>query len=159
MIDINFGMLFTFELLHKYYGDQLCPDFNITASAQTTLAIGGQRAVVKPYFNKLYAGVQSAAGTPTIPVANGMQMTFYLWLNNPLFVNYTNLGGGYSPGNIFYFTNRNNNSANGKNFLSAPINAYNNTVSYIPGDVAADNTGNVYTAIRSSSNADQHALT
>ncbi len=158
MIDINFGGLFTIELLHKYYANQLCPDFSITTSSKTQQAIAGQRAVVKQYHNKLYAGVQSVGASPFIPVDNGLQMTFYLWLNNPVFVNYTNLAASYSPGDVFYFTNRNNNSANGKDFLSAPLSAYDNTVSYAPGDVAADNAGNVYTAIRSNSQADQHAL-
>lgn len=150
MIDITFGGLFTIELLHKYYADQLCPDFNITVSSKTQSAIGGQRAVVKQYVNKLYAGVQSAGGSPFIPVGNNLQMTFYLWLSNPVFVNYTNLPGAYNPGNLFYFSNRNSNSANGKNFLSAPVSVYSNNFSYAPGDLAADETGNIYIAIHSS---------
>ena len=86
-------------------------------------------------------------------------MTFFLWLNNPLFFNYTNLSGVFDPGEIFYFTNRNNNAANGKSFLSAPIAAYNSAVSYAPGDLATDGTNVVHRAISSNNSGNQHVLT
>jgi hypothetical protein len=158
MIDINFDGLFSIELLHKYFTNQLCPDFSITPSAKSMLVINGHRLVVKQYHNTLYTGIQSNAGNPFISIENGMQMTFYMWLNNPFFFNYTNLPTAYDPGKIFYFTNRNNNTANGKNFLSASIAAYNNSVSYIPGDLAADGTGIVYRAIRSNNPVNQFPL-
>ena len=152
MIDINFGSLFTIDLLHKYYTDQLCPDFNISVSAKTTALINGYKILVKQYNNKLYAGVQSvAAGTslkPFTPVEEGMQLTFFLWLNNPVFSNYTNLGTSVASGKIYYFSNRNNNVANGKNFLSAKILPYNAAQTYQPGDLAADGAGLVYHAIK-----------
>ena len=43
MIDINFDGLFSIELLHKYFTDQLCPDFSITPSTKTQSLISGYR--------------------------------------------------------------------------------------------------------------------
>ncbi|MDP9075927.1 MAG: hypothetical protein M3O71_00755 [Bacteroidota bacterium] len=161
MIDIKFEGLFTIELLHKYFTDTLCPDFSITPSTPTLSVIKGHKAIVKQYQNKLYAGIQSKAGIPFMPVESGMRMTFYLWLNNPLFANYTNLPAGYNSEKIFYFTNRNNNKdvPNAKQYLSVPIAAYDKTLPYVPGNLAKDNTNKVYRAIRSSNNANKHALT
>ena len=159
MIDVNFTGLFTVELLHKFYADQLCPDFNITPSNATTSSINGHKMVVKQYQNKLYTGIQSANGKPFMPVENGMQMTFFLTLKNPLFFNYTNLSSTFNTSQIYYFTNRNTNTVNGKNFLSIPVTAYNSAVSYAPGDIAVDGTGITYRAIRSSSSGSPQALT
>lgn len=153
MIDINFGSLFTVELLHKYYTDQLCPDFNISVSNQSLQVINGHKILVKQYNNQLYAGVQSVASGTNLktftPVEQGVQFTFFLWLSNPLFSNFTNLTAtGITPGKLYYFTNRNNNVANGKTFLSGKIGAYNNTKTYTPGALAANTSGLVFRAIR-----------
>ncbi|TWJ02449.1 hypothetical protein JN11_01422 [Mucilaginibacter frigoritolerans] len=159
MIDVNFVGLFTVELLHKFFADQLCPDFIITPSDATTSSMNGHKMVVKQYQNKLYAGIQSTNGKPFMPVENGMQMTFFLTLKNPLFFNYTNLSSTFNTSQIYYFTNRNTNAINGKNFLSLPVSAYNSAVTYAPGDIAADGTGVTYRAIRSSSSGSPQALT
>ena len=163
MIDINFGSFFSIELLHKYYADQLCPDFNISVSNKTTGVVNGHKMLVKQYNNQLYAGIQSiATGTQLkafTPVEQGMQLTFFLWLNNPLFPNYTNLASTTLPGKIYYFTNRNNNVANGTNFLTAKIAAYNSAKTYNLGDLAANATGLVYRAIKGNKPGNQFDLT
>ncbi len=158
MIDVNFEGLFSVEILHKYFNNGLCPSFSITPSNNTLNVIKGHKMVVKQYHNKLYAGIQSAAAAPFIPVEQGMQLTFFLWLNDPLFFNFTNLPAGFNSTQIFYFTNRNNTVVNGKNLLSEPIIAYSNSVFYTPGDLATDVTGIVYRAIKTNNNTDQHAL-
>jgi hypothetical protein len=159
MIDINFDGLFSIELLHKYFTDQLFNYFSIAPTAKTLAALNGRRVLLKSYFNKLYAAVQSNAGKPFITIEPGLQMTFFLSLTDPVFFNYTNLPGGFDPSEIFYFTNRNNNVTNGKSFLSAPITAYNSAVSYAPGDLATDGTNVVYRAISSNNSGNQHPLT
>ena len=159
MIDINFDGLFTIELLHKYFADNLCPDFTITPSGKSGPVINGHKVVVKQYQNKLYAGIQSKAKIPFMPVESGMKMTFYLWLNNPLFINYTNMPAGYDSGDVFYFTNRNNNTVNGKKSLAMLIAAYNNTVSYVPGSLALDGANIVHRAIATNNSGNKHALT
>jgi hypothetical protein len=159
MIDVNFTGLFTVELLHKFFADQLCNDFAITPSNATINSINGHKMVVKQYQNKLYAGIQSNNGKPFIPVENGTQMTFFLTLKNPLFFNYTNLPSTFNTSQIYYFTNRNTNTVNGKSFLSLPVSAYNSAASYAPGDIAIDGTGVTYRAIRSSSSGSPQALT
>lgn len=165
MININFGNLFTVELLHKYYTDQLCPDFNIAPSAKTLKVNAGHKIIARQYNNQLFAGTQSDGVSvppslkPFTPVEAGMQMTFFMNIVNPLFVNYTNLPFTASSGKIYYFTNRNTNPANGKKFLSTPIALYKNTNTYLPGDLAANAAGMVFRAIRSNNPAKKFATT
>lgn len=159
MTDINFGPLFTVEILHNFYADQVCPDFSIVTSARTQRVLSGHKALARPYKNKLYAGLQSDAPPPAplksfIPIEEGMQATFFMNLNNPLFVNYTNLPFVANLGQIYYFTNRNNNQVNGKNFLSSKMPAYDNTMPYEPGDLVVFG-GLVYSAILSNDMAHQ----
>jgi hypothetical protein len=150
MIDTKFGILFTLELLHKFFTDQLCRDFVITPSALTAQVLNGHKIIVKQYQHQLYAGVKmDNTGLPFVLPDEGMQMTFFLKLNTPLFFNYTNLPFTYNSGKIYHFTNRNNNSSNGKNFLSLPT-SYNNATTYKPGDLATNGSGTVFEAIRTS---------
>lgn len=153
MININFGSLFTIELLHKFYSDQLCPDFTITPTILTQQVISGNKAIARQYKNQLIGGIQcdgiSSPLKTLSPVATGMQMTFFMTLNNPLFVNYTNLPSASSSSTIYYFTNRNSNPGNGKNFLSSKIPAYNSATPYLPGSLVVDGSSIVFSAIKS----------
>ena len=156
MVDALFGTLFSVELLHKYFASQLCNDFTITASEKTSGVLSGYHMVAKQYENMLYAGIQSQKQTgaggiklqPLIKPSEGAQFTFFLQLNHNLFFNYTNLPATRPPNKIYYFCNRNNNTGNGKNFLSQPL-TYINTQTYSPGDLAADSTGKIFESILS----------
>jgi hypothetical protein len=161
MIDIQFGKLFTVELLHAYFANGQCNDFNIVPAGRTLPAMQGYRIVTKQYANVLYGAIQLSGSTGSYPLSPpaspmgarpfitptpDMQLTFYLQLQHSLFFNYTNLPSSYPPGTVYYFTNRNDNRANGKNFLSAFL-AYNNTVAYGPGELATDSSGTVFECI------------
>lgn len=159
MIDIKFDILFKIELLHKYFSNGLCKDFMIRPSVETRDVINGQGMIVKQYGNQLYAGIQSDGDKPFKPIEDGLQMTFFLQLNNPLFFNYTNLPFTFSSGKVYYFTNRNDNSANGKNFLSSKISPYNNSNTYKPGDIVTNNSGTIFSAIRTNNPTHQFDLT
>lgn len=160
MKDSRYGILFSLELLHKYFNNQACADFIIRPSAQTTRVLNGHKIIAKQYLHQLYAGLQiDSTNTPVPLPGEGTQLTFFMQLNSPLFFNYTNLPISFPSGKIYYFTNRNNNTANGKNFLSDKILPYNSATAYAPGDVALDGSGNVFEAIRSSNSGSPFDLT
>ena len=170
MIDVNFKLLFTLQILHKYYfADQVCNDFSITSAAATNTVASGHRLVVRQYNNQLYVGTQFVntqpppppnQDTPLVPIEQGLQMTFYMWLNNPVFFNYTNLPSSYDTSKIYYFTNRNNNNIPGMNFLSAPKASllYNSSNAYLPGDIAANGAGMIFRAIAPNNSGSPHGL-
>jgi hypothetical protein len=150
MISIDYNYLFTVELLHKYFASGLCNDFTIIPSSATQASLANNRILVKQYGNKLYAGMQvdELSGVPLIVPAKDVELTFYLQLNNPLFINYTNLPTSYAAGRIYYFTNRNNNVQNGKNFISK-FAVYSSAVTYHPGDIVTDVSHVVFQCIAS----------
>lgn len=152
MIDIKYGVLFTVEVLHKYYADGNCNDFTITPSQRTQAVLAGNKILAKQYDNCLYTGLPSLIGAnkPAEALPLNTQLTFFMQLNTPLFFNYTNLPFKWPAGKLYYFTNRANNKTSGKKFLSGVI-GYNNAKTYTPGDVAADVTGLVFQAIKSGS--------
>jgi hypothetical protein len=160
MIDTKYGILFSVELLHKYFRSEACSDFIIQPSAQTVQVLNGHKIVAKQYLHQLFAGLQlDTSNKPTPVPEEGMQLTFFLQLNNPLFFNYTNLPFTFPSGKIYYFTNRNNNAANNKNFLSDKISSYSSATTYAPGDMAVNGAGVVFEAIRSSNSGSPFDLT
>src|SRR3569833_449633 len=152
MTETRFGKLFTLQLLHKYFADGACNDFTVTPSAQTQRVLNGNKLVTKQYGSKLFAGVQVdlTSGMPIPVPPMGLQLTFFMHLNNVLFFNYTNLPSPWSAGKMYYFSNWNDNVQNSKNFLSQFI-AFDNTKTYQPGDLATDGAGIVFQSIRTSS--------
>ncbi|HWB25748.1 MAG TPA: hypothetical protein VG738_09725 [Chitinophagaceae bacterium] len=150
MIDTKFGILFTVELLHKYFASGMCNDFIVTPSAATQQVLNGNKIIAKQYDNKLYAGLPADATNKPIDAPGAdLQLSFFMRLNSPLFFNYSNLPFKWPAGKIYYFTNRNDNAANGRNFLSQFV-AYDSAKTYLPGDIATDGAGMVFQAIKSS---------
>ena len=118
MSNIAYNFLFTIELLHKYFQDEVCTDFDITPSLCTSYLSEGHKIITKTYNNKLYAGLQLDNDLkPLLVPEDGLQLTFFLKLNNPLFFNYTELPFVYTPNTVYYFTNRYNNVKGSKNLL------------------------------------------
>src|SRR5215469_2011959 len=148
MTNVNYEYFFQLEILHKYFTDTICDDFIITPSAQTLSVLAGNKMLAKQYGNRLFAGIQvDDAGNAFMVPSSDLQLVFFLRLNNPQFFNYTNLPFTYPAGKVYYFTNRNNTTANSKNFLSQAA-VYNNSLTYHPGDIVADNAGTVYENIK-----------
>jgi hypothetical protein len=152
MSNINYSYLFQIELLHKYFASGMCNDFFIIPSAQTVKFLNGGKMIAKQYGNKLFTGIQvDDTNKPFILPALDFQLTFFLQLNNPLFFNYSNLPSSFPQGKMYYFTNRNNNVSNTKNFLSKTI-AYNSAITYHPGDIVTDAGGIVFECIATCKN-------
>ncbi|MFT4156089.1 hypothetical protein [Parafilimonas sp.] len=151
MTSINYSYFFRVELLHKYFADTLCNDFMIMPSAETQAAIKGNKMLAKQYGNTLYTALQTNDdATPFAIPSEKLQLTFFMQLNSGLFYNYTNLPSVFQPGKLYYFTNRNNNVANSKNFISQSV-LYDNNRDYVPGDIATG-SGTVYQCIKSCKN-------
>jgi hypothetical protein len=153
MIDIKYGIFFTLDLLHQYFGDNACPDFTLIPSTATSDLLQGNKMIAKQYSNRLVTGVElDSSGNLIVVPKDGLNLTFFLKLNNPLFLNYTNLLIPPTNGMVYYFSNRNNNTSGGTD-LTKDINPYSGTVTYQPGNLVVS-SGNVYQAWRTCTGAD-----
>jgi len=149
MTSISYGNFFKVELLHKYFANNISNDFVVTPSVLTQSLLNGNKMLAKQYGNTLYSALQvDDLGKAFLTPSNNLQLTFFLYLNNAAFFNYTNLPSVYQPGKLYYFTNRNNNVSNGKNFISQSI-VFGNTTTYHPGDLAPDANGVMFECVSS----------
>ena len=147
MTSIAYGYFFRVELLHKFFANNICNDFVITPSVVTQAALRGNKMLVKQYGSIFYAALQvDDADRAFMTPSSNLQLTFFLRLTNPAFFNYTNLSSVYQSGKLYYFTNRNNNVSNSKNFLSQAI-VFSNTTTYHPGDLAPGVNGVMFECI------------
>ena len=139
MFNLDFEILFTVEILHRYYQDEVCNDFIITPSQKTQDVLNGYKMIWKQYANRLYVGMQSdpssASSIPLIEISDDLQLTFFMTCKNPLFYNYTNLPQNAGQSHILYFSNKKDNIGQGKKLLSNAMKVFNGTISYVPGDI------------------------
>ncbi len=154
MTSIRYTLLFTIELLHRFFADLQFPDGSIVPSVQTAELLKNNRVVVKQVEHRLYAGIETDNNVPANPPSKpflippeGTQLTFFLEINNPLFFNYTQLPFAAPSGKLYYFSNRANNVSNGKHYLSQPI-IFNNGKTYTAGELAVNAGGMVFRAKR-----------
>ncbi len=151
MTSINYSYFFRVEILHKYFANNLCNDFSIIPSVETQATLRGNKMLIKQYNNILYTALQTDdAGKAFMIPSDKLQLTFFLQLNSGLFYNYTNLPSVFQPGKLYYFSNRNNNVSNSKNFISQ-VAVYDNNRDYHPGDIATGG-GNTFQCISSCKN-------
>jgi hypothetical protein len=159
MMKSSYAILFRVELVHEYFSNRQCPDFEIVPSADTVALLKRAKVIWRNTGNKLTAFIeQNEAGEPLLnrPTAKYYRQDFgarvfrfYLKLKNPLFFNYTNFNLDLNRRQKFYFSNLAANGGPGYLFLSAPVPAFTLGKQYLPGDIARDpGTGNVYEALK-----------
>ena len=139
-MNLVFKYLFTVELFHHYYSDGRCPDFEIVPAEDCKQLMRDSHLIYRFINNKLFVGIEIDPADvneelPAIPLKDGIVFRFYLKLKNPSFLNFTNLPSSQSRGQCYYFSNLSGNKQSKNLFLSSGVNAFDNTVSYSPGDI------------------------
>jgi hypothetical protein len=159
MIDIKYNTFFSVRLLHQYFTDLACPDFSIIPSDDTLLTLAGLNMTARQISNLLVAGVKvDSSGNPPVIPKEGTNFTWFLRLNNPAFLNYTNLPVAPISGKLLYFSNRNNNTFGGSD-LTENIDLYDGGASYQPGSMVVSPAGDVYQAWRKNDAGNPHSFT
>jgi hypothetical protein len=154
MLSIKFQALFTITLLHDYYAGKAFSDVLITPDATAQTLLQNQKIICRINDNQLTAYVQTKENQPIISIEPNTNFRFYLSVQNSSFYNFTSLTLGQQL--PYYFSNKAENNKNNKLYLSAPVAAYKNTETYIPGTVVRQ--GNrVFECIQASSKTDKHA--
>jgi hypothetical protein len=155
----KYKILFMAELLHDYYSNQQCRDFDIIPSEETSRLLKSRRMMCKMVGNKLVVLVKvntdgPDADKPFISISPEDKFLFYLQLNKPQFNTVTNLDSEkLREGKRYYFTNLHQNDLNGVLNLTQQIIQVAGPASYLPGDFTADGLGNVFECIKSTTEA------
>jgi hypothetical protein len=159
MMKSSYNTLFRIELLHEYFANRQCRDFEIVPSPETRVMLNRAKIICRNTDNKLLALIQqNDSGDPFFNTSKtkqyrndfgGQVFRFYLKINNALFYNYTNLNVDLSGNKCFYFSNLAANKASNYLFVSSPVAAFTAGKQYLPGDLAQDPAnGKVYEALK-----------
>ena len=150
----SYKILFMTEMLHDFYKDGTCNDFSFVPSAETKKLLANCKAFCKQAGNKLVVLIKvDDAGKPYILPEPADKFTFFLELNQPLFMTVSGVELNELATRRFYFTNLNQNllataGADDVLNLTAPITVHDGAA-YSQGDMVTD-AGNVYEAIQPS---------
>ena len=151
----KYKILFMVELLHDYYSNKQCRDFNVVPSEQTSLLLKNRKMLFKMVGNKLVVLIKvnndgANEDKPFINLSPEDKFLFYMDLNSPQFNIITSLDvDKLREGKRYYFTNLQNNNLDGKFSLTQKIVPVAGAASYLPGDFIADAAGIVYECITS----------
>ena len=149
-------ILFSIELLHDYYNQQVpFNDIEIIPDDKTIGILQGHKILWKKFKNRLVALSEVDGAKPLINIAAETKLRFYLKIKNPVFANISSLKFFDTENKIYYFTNKANNEKDGKFYLSKPIAAYDAAKDYEMGLMVSNGT-KVFEAIQSVSNASPH---
>lgn len=139
-MNLVYKYLFTVELLHHYYRDGKCPDFEIVPTEDCLQQLRDSHLIWRFINNKLFVGIEidpadAKESTPALALADGIVLRFYLKLKNAAFLNFTNLPAGQNRNQCYYFSNISGNKQAKNLYLSSAVTAFDNAVSYSPGDL------------------------
>ena len=87
---------FNLEIVHDYYINQRCPDFQIEPTDETKKLLRDCRCILKFFLNGVRLLIQVTEGTPQkpfIPPPAGAEFCFWLRLKNPDFCLFTDSAG------------------------------------------------------------------
>ena len=155
----NFSIFFKVEILHEYFLNHQCKDFEIVPSADSIALFNRAKILCRNTENKLTTLIQeNNEGEPFFNTGSSKNyrndfgksvFRFYLKIKNPLFFNYTNINFDFNGQKKFYFSNLSPNNSSGYLYLSAPVAPFTVDRQYVPGDLVKDSrSGKVYEALK-----------
>ncbi|MDZ8183660.1 MAG: hypothetical protein RMX96_02195 [Nostoc sp. ChiSLP02] len=115
-----YKQLFELSIIHEYYGDKICPDFNIEPTNQCQKILDGHRLILKNKVNGIVViAPVSLEDRPWIELAENLQFSFILKLKNKDFIDFTQIN--WKPGDeIYQFSNQNNTNIETSNLETIP---------------------------------------
>ncbi len=151
----TYRILFTVEMLHDYYNNLQCTDFDIIPSDATIRLMKNRQMMFKNVGNKLIVMVKVKTDAPDIDkpfidLNPDDKFLFYLQLNNTKASIISNFDvDKLRSGRRYYFTNLYENDLDDGLSLTSKIEAVAGAAEYVPGDFTADGANTVYECIKS----------
>ncbi|WP_439695021.1 hypothetical protein ACFGVS_18005 [Mucilaginibacter sp. AW1-7] len=159
-MSINYEIVFTVEMLNDYFFSQQCTALDIVAADDTINVLKGQQMLCKTIGNKFITiNKIDDTGKPYVALDKSRILRFYITINDTNFINYSNINYQPADAGKYYFTNINQTKLGTVLYLHQAIDKYDNSQTYAIGNLAADNTNNVFEAIKASDSGNKHALT
>jgi len=153
----RYKIVFSVAILHEYYADAICRDFELVPSPMTAAVLSGHGMIWKMVGHKLIVlAATDESGKSLITLDHSVKLYFYIKLNHPHFNNFTNLGDRTAGSLRYYFSNTNQVRIGSDLYLTSKIAAYDSANEFPIGSFTSNATNDVFEAIKPSSNSDQH---
>src|SRR5688572_10279297 len=144
-----YRILFAIDLLHVYFADAKSQGLRIVPTEDCVRLLHSHRLTFRQVGNRAYIlGWLDENSIPVVTFDASVVFRFYVMVEDPTFFQYTALPFDPSDSARFYFSNLAANSANSRNYLTAPILALDAGTDYLPGELAASG-GSIVECIRS----------
>lgn len=134
----RYKIVFSIELLCEFYRDEKCQDFEIVPDSNTFKKLKDHKMIYRLVGNTLFVLAKVDIDDAIFhQIDPENRFVFYMKLVNPGFTNVANIKLGDLTQKKFYFSNLSANESNNRLFLSQSVEAYNNSTSYLPGDMVS----------------------
>ncbi len=158
-MSLRYQIVFTVDILHDYYSSGICPDFEVLPSPDTASFLRAHGMLCKFTGSRLTVLIRVGADEkPHSPLSISARMKFYLKLNNSHFNNFTNLTYQPFTSHRYYFSNVHQTKTGSTLYLTSKILPYSSSSDYSVGSFAANASGEVFEAIKSSGGGNVHGL-
>lgn len=106
---MNYKKLFELNILHKYYRDNICPDFIVEPTIKCSKILRGHRLIVKNKVNGIVVVTPVDSDKKLeFELADNLQFTFILKLKNQNFIDFTEIDWKPVDNSIYQYSNQNN---------------------------------------------------
>lgn len=95
---MQYRALFSLTIRHDYYDSGECPDFTVAPTPECARLLQNYRLLGRPGtegYRVLASLNRNDATKPFFDLPQGLRFSFFLYLNNPKFINFTDLDASY----------------------------------------------------------------
>jgi hypothetical protein len=147
-----YKILFSVNFLHDYYANGKSSDFTVMPAHDCLEELKNNRLVFRQVENRIIvlAPVKQDGKNfkPEFEMAENTVFRFYLLIENPYFLNITNLSDLDLRNKKLYCSNQNVNNVGAISFLTESLLGYEKAVTYNQGSLVTDNNGIVFECLQ-----------
>ncbi|NJO25226.1 MAG: hypothetical protein HC867_04755 [Bacteroidia bacterium] len=134
----EYKILFIISIRHEYYANRACNDFLIRPTADCMELFATYRLLFRQAGNKAIVLAPVEKMTPVQEPDNGVNFRFYLYCENPYFINFTNFDQQDYKSQKFYASNQHNNFSGQVAYLTRTLSEYTDQADYKQGSLAVN---------------------
>lgn len=133
-----YKILFSFTIRHDYYANKACNDFIIKPAPDCLEILNHHKLLFRQAGNKAIVLTPEKNGKPVLELAEGLNFRFYLFCDNPYFVNFTNWDQNDYRTQKFYACNQHKNFSEKIAYLTKPLSGYTDQSAYQQGSLVVN---------------------
>lgn len=144
----KFHILFSIEVLHEFFSTGRWNEINFIPAPETEMLLKEYELTTRQIGNELLVITKTDdTGRARQNIDLYTRFTFFLTLQSPGFLNFTNIPIASASQPVFNFHNLNANEVGDTHFITGKIENYKGSKSYLPGNLVKGADGKIYESI------------